>query len=82
MGVSAQPQDPAAVPLGKRAPSFHWKEGWVSPTANLRHLEEHQNVSFPQPSAHSLAATPTTLSWLPCMTNPDAFYLSALVTLW
>jgi len=82
MGVSAQPQDTAAVPLGKRVPSFHWKDGWVSPIAKLRHLEEHKNVSIPQPSAHSLAPTPTTLSWLPCMTNPVTFYSSPLVTLW
>lgn len=69
MGLSAQPQDPAAVPLGKRVPSFRRKEGWV----RQRHLEEDKNLSIPQPSAHSLAATATTLSWLPCMTNPDAF---------
>jgi len=51
MKVSAQPQDPAAVPLGKRVPSFHWKEGWARPTANLRYLEEDKNLSIPQPSA-------------------------------
>jgi hypothetical protein len=62
MEVSAQPQDPADVPLGKCVPSFHWTGGWVSHTASLKHLEEDKNLSVPQPSANSLAATTNTLS--------------------
>jgi len=63
MEMSVQPQDTAAVPLGKTVPRFHQKDGCVSPTASLRHLDEDKNISIPQQSA----ATPTILSWLPCM---------------